>query len=95
MTRCNWTTGCELTPCNRARNEQVEDDPSVEACRVGVRKSATLNMSMCLEHFLEREQLDETDMWYCSNCKVLVLLEVFPICLILYCCCTHRPLGLR
>lgn len=27
-------------------------------------------MSRCLKHFLEREQLDESEMWYCSSCKV-------------------------
>lgn len=29
-----------------------------------------LSVSQCLEHFLEREQLDESEMWYCSSCKV-------------------------
>ncbi|CAM9603603.1 unnamed protein product [Choristocarpus tenellus] len=31
--------------------------------------SSNLSVRRCLEHFLLREQLNETEMWYCPNCQ--------------------------
>lgn len=47
---------------------QIEDDSSVAACRNRLPK--TLSVSQYVDCFLEREQLDESEMWYCSSCKV-------------------------
>lgn len=46
---------------------QVKNDSSVAAHRN--RALSSLSIMKCLEHFLQREQLDESEMWYCSNCK--------------------------
>lgn len=52
----------------RSYRGQVTNDPSVAASRDCAPE--TLSVSQCLDHFLEREQLDESEMWYCSSCKV-------------------------
>ena len=49
-------------------NSQVVDDPSVAECRD--REPKMLTISMRLGCFLEREQLDETEMCHFSSCKV-------------------------
>lgn len=57
----NSSFGLSLLP-------QIEDDASVAACRNHLPE--TLSVSQCVDCFLEREQLDESEMWYCSSCKV-------------------------
>jgi ubiquitin carboxyl-terminal hydrolase 4/11/15 len=69
----NWST--EL--CNRAFDvdeyEAAEDvQPPDEATGVRTRNAAKrtiINVSDCIEKYCQMEQLDESEMWYCSRCK--------------------------
>lgn len=64
----SFITATHNTSCGLSTLLQVEDDASVAACRN--RLPQTLSLSQCVDCFLEREQLDESEMWYCSSCKV-------------------------
>jgi hypothetical protein len=65
----NWSN--EL--CNRAFNvdeyEAAEDVQPPEEARSRNAAKRTINVSDCIDKYCQMEQLDESEMWYCSRCK--------------------------
>eukprot|EP00903_Cladosiphon_okamuranus_P012270 g11508.t1 len=65
--KLRWSEDALREAYDATEVSMVEDDSSVALSRNRLPKK--LSVSECVDCFLEREQLDDTEMWYCSSCK--------------------------